>query len=570
MRILEDMTLKPVSDSFQSCCRRLVAAVVLSLGALSCAGPQSTAEIVLFNGKVFTADPDRPIVEAVAIRGDRILAIGTTAELDELAAAATRRIDLGGRVAIPGLNDAHTHFVAYPAGTEVLQPFSEMDPPWSEVRSAIEAAVREIPEGTFIRGTVGVRVITDPTATRGALDRVAPNHPVILSTFFGHGDLLNTRMMRELAVGETDPDPPGGFYERTQGSNRLNGKVFEYAQWRLWRQLADGADREQLIEQLRQLSDQAVRFGITSIQIMPSVSPELFVNLLAEADLPLRVRVIRFPVTDERGRVAAEGADLSEQFAPPDRITVNGVKWILDGTPRERGMAIRGEYTDLPGWSGRTNFPPEEISLVVRESVEEDEPLLLHAVGDRTAAIVFNAMEEMTQVDWPTRRLRLEHGDGVVGDLVPRAARLGVIVVQNPTHFALPEIMQARFGSTFGFLRLRSLHEAGVRIVLGSDALGGPEFNPYLNIMLASLHPTAPAEAISRELAVEAYTRNAAYAEFAEQDKGTLEPGKLADIAVLSQDIFTVPPEALPATQSVLTIIGGRVVYNGGTLGGGR
>jgi hypothetical protein len=130
--------------------------------------------------------------------------------------------------------------------------------------------------------------------------------------------------------------------------------------------------------------------------------------------------------------------------------------------------------------------------------------------------------------------------------------------------------MQARFGSTFGFLRLRSLHEAGVRIVLGSDALGGPEFNPYLNIMLASLHPTAPAEAISRELAVEAYTRNAAYAEFAEQDKGTLAPGKLADIAVLSQDIFTVPPEALPATQSVLTMIGGRVVYNGGTLGGGR
>jgi predicted amidohydrolase YtcJ len=561
---------RALSRLLNPCSRRVIAAAVLSVVALSCADRQPTAEIVLFNGKVFTADPARPVVEAIAIRDDRILAVGTNAEVDELAAAATRRIDLAGHVAIPGINDAHTHFVAYPAGAHVLPPFSDIDPPWSEVQPAIAAAVRQIPEGTLIRGTVGIRVIADPTATRFALDTIAPNHPVILSTFFGHGDLLNSRMMRELAVGETDPDPPGGFYDRVQGSNRLNGKIFEYAQWRLWRRLADRADRKHLIEELHRFSDQAVRFGITSIQSLPSLSAEMFVNLLTEASLPLRVRVIQFPVTDEKGRSAAEGADLSKQLGRSDRITVSGVKWILDGTPLERGMAIRGEYTDRPGWSGRTNFPPGEIAFIVRESIERDEPLLLHAVGDRTVAIVFDAMDAMKQVDWTTRRLRIEHGDGVVRDLVPRAARHGVIVVQNPTHFALAPIIQARFGPNVGFLRLRSLHEAGVRIALGSDTFGGPEFNPYLNIMLASLHPTAPAEAISREMAVEAYTRNAAYAEFKEQEKGTLERGKLADIAVLSQDIFTVPPTALPATESILTMIGGRVVYDAGKLPGSR
>ncbi len=563
--------MTPSSALLVPCRRRVVAGFVLSLAALSGAAAQQTAEIILFNGQVFTADPARPVVEAVAIRGDRILAVGSNAEVNALATATTRRIDLAGRTAIPGINDAHMHFnIAYPAGAHTLQPFSEIDPQWAEVRSAIAAAAAKLPAGTVIRGTVGVRVLEDPAATRFALDAIAPNHPIILSAFFGHGDLLNTRMMRELSVGETDPDPPGGFYERVSGSNQLNGKLFEYAQWRLWRRLAERADRKQLLERLRQLSDQAVRFGITSIQIMPEMAPERFVDLLAEADLPLRVRVIRIPVTDEKGRVAGEGAELSKRPAGADRVVVSGVKWVLDGTPLERGMAIRGEYADRPGWSGRTNFPATEIAAIVRESVECDEPLLLHVSGDRTAEIVFDAMDAMKQVNWPVRRLRLEHGDGVFADLVPRAARLGVIVVQNPTHFAMPQMMQVRFGSSSGFLRLRSLHEAGVRIALGSDTLGGPELNPYLNIMLASLHPTAPAEAISREFAVEAYTRNAAYAEFQEQEKGTLEKGKLADIAVLSQDIFTVPPEALPATQSIWTMIGGRVVYDAGTLGGGR
>ena len=536
------------------------------VGLSGCGIEPPSADTILVNGRIFTADSTRPAVEAVAIRGDRILAVGTTSEIDGLAGKATRRIDLADRVAIPGINDAHTHFYPRSPDAYALGAFSEMDPAWTEVRAAVAAAARDVEAGTTITGVIGVRVIEDPTATRFALDSLAPDHPVILNTFYRHGDLLNTLALREFGVVESEPDPPGGFYERVRGTDRLNGKIFEYAQWRLSHRAAAEVDGTDMVAQLRAFSDEAIRFGITSIQDMPFMPTERFVDVLVEADIPLRVRVIRLPMTDANGRMVDDGADLPRHPDGKQRITVSGVKWIVDGTPLERGAALRGDYADRAGWQGRANFPPNEIAAMIRESVGRDEPLLLHIVGDRTTEMAFDAMEALDDVPWPLRRVRIEHGEGIVADLIPRAVRLGIIVVQNPTHFALAPIMHQRWGSDFPYQRFRTLQEAGVPIALGSDGA----LNPYLNIMLATLHPTDPSEAITRERAVEAYTRGAAYAEFEEHRKGTLAEGMLADIAVLSQDIFAVPPPELPGTVSILTIIGGEVVYDAGVLDGGR
>jgi len=166
-------------------------------------------------------------------------------------------------------------------------------------------------------------------------------------------------------------------------------------------------------------------------------------------------------------------------------------------------------------------------------------------------------MEAEPAVDWPARRVRIEHGDGVIGDLIPRAARLGVIVVQNPSHLSLGELARARFGPGHAYQPLRSLLKAGIHVALGSD---GP-MNPYLNIQLAAAHPARPEEALTLPEALDAYTTGAAFAEHAEAEKGTLAPGQLADLAILSQDIFAVPAERLAATRSVLTLVGGEVVF---------
>lgn len=202
---------------------------------------------------------------------------------------------------------------------------------------------------------------------------------------------------------------------------------------------------------------------------------------------------------------------------------------------------------------------------MLRESLQRDEQLMVHVAGDRTAETFLNAMEATGgEKQWAQRRVRLEHGDGLMPDLVPRAKRLGVIVVQNPTHFTLGELMVKRFGEKRSQMLqpVRSLLEAGIPVALGSD---GP-LNPFLNIMLAASHPGNPKEAITREQAVVAYTLTSAYAEFAEKDKGSLEPGKLADLAVLSQDIFAVPADDLFKTESVLTMVGGKVVYDAKVL----
>lgn len=158
--------------------------------------------------------------------------------------------------------------------------------------------------------------------------------------------------------------------------------------------------------------------------------------------------------------------------------------------------------------------------------------------------------------------MRIEHGDGVIDDLIPRAVKLGVIIVQNPTHFAPNGDIDNRPASLKKISLLRSLIEAGIPVAIGSD---GP-MNPFLNIMLASIHPLRPTEAITREQAVKAYTFYSAYAELAEQDKGTLTKGKLADLTVLSQDIFTAPVPELPKTQSILTIVGGKIVHDAKVL----
>jgi predicted amidohydrolase YtcJ len=525
---------------------------------ISAASPEAPADLVLLNGKVFTAEPSHPSAEAVAIRGEHIIGVGSVAEIKRLVGPNTRQIDLQGQTVVPGINDAHFHFMPDPKGMTLK--FKILEPSWKETSAAIEQAVKESSPGTWIFGFVGHDIVLDERINRFELDRLAPAHPTLLRAYYGHGYILNSKAMSVLRIANDEPDPVGGFYERVAGTKKINGRLWEYAQWKANRFLVDKVSDDDAIVSLRQMADEAVRFGITSMQIFPSMPVDRFARLLVKAQLPIRVRAIPFPATYPNARDTSEIRQSRQLQATHSMVTVSGMKWILDGTPIERGAALRSDYKDRPGWQGKLNFPESQIAAMLQESLDFNQQLLVHAVGDKTIQTVFDAMDKYSpKVDWPVKRVRIEHADGMIDDLISRGRKLGVIVVQNPTHFSEPELFQRRWGTTM--FPLHSLIEAGIPVGLGSD---GP-MNPFLNIMFSAIHPYNLQEAITREQAVRAYTYGSAFAEFAESEKGTISNGKLADLAVLSQDIFGVPVAELPKTTSVLTIVGGTIVYEAQT-----
>jgi predicted amidohydrolase YtcJ len=526
----------------------------------------SAADTILFNGKIFTSDGNQ-CVEALAIQGDRIEAVGDSEQIRKLAGPSTKQIDLGGRTVIPGLNDAHNHMRIRPANLVELQ-FTGPNPKRSELMQVIANAVSTHHAGTFLSATISTAIFRDSTVDRASLDVVAPNHPVILTTFTGHAAILNSAALTKLGIAENEPDPLGGRYERS-GDGKISGVLREYASVRVSRKLADLTSDTDAIVELRETLDDAAEHGITTLQVMSEkMTPARYVDLLKQVPTPLRIRIMRMPMTMSTGRDLKEGVPMPRNPSP--LITVSGTKWLLDGVPFEGTFAPRQGLVSSSAERSEPFFghlqmslPIKELDAMLRETIQSGDQLLVHVSGYAASAAMLEAMQKAGgEKVWATRRVRFEHGDALFPDLIPRVKQLGVVVVEQGTHLDVtgvaPEVMPRIRAEKSQ--PMRSLLAAGIPLVLSSDEDGLS--NPFLEIMLAIGHPNHPTEAISRKQAVIAYTLTAAYAEFAEKEKGSLAPGKLADLAVLSQDIFTVPSDELPKTLSVMTIVGGRVVYD--------
>jgi predicted amidohydrolase YtcJ len=533
--------------------------VVLFALVTSAACSEVPADTVILNGKIFTANASQPWVQAVAIRGDRIVATGDTAAISRLAGSSTRKIDVGGRTVVPGFNDAHQHVTITPPSDRLNLPF---DPTLDQIAAALREQIKTTAPGRLIQGEFADAAWGSASFTRQWLDAIAPDHPVWLIAFTGHGLVINSRALALIETDDKLPEVEGGNTGRDE-RGRLNGRFEEYAEYLLNRRLAMKTDPAEAARIYRQFAADARAFGITSIQLLGDSLPAADASkALVAADAPIRWRYFRFPIG-----VGGETMDSRPPLPPQPTplIDMKGMKWILDGTPIERLGFMRAAYSDAPGNKGRLDLPAARIDQIVGWAYGSEDPLAVHAFGDAAIDAYVSAIERGGRPEvWASKRPRIEHGDMMSPDLIPRVKAMGMLVVQNPTHFTFPEIFLARYGKQrLAWMQpMKSLLDAGIPLAIGSD---GP-MNPFLNIMAASTHPANPKEALTREQAVTAYTAGAAFAEFKEREKGQITVGQLADLAVLSADLFTAPIPEMESIRSVMTILGGRIVHDTGVI----
>lgn len=550
--------------------KRLLPALALAAMFCARAGDATPPDLILFNGSVFTSNAAQPHAQAIAIRGERIVAVGSDEEITATADAHTRRIDLHGRTVIPGINDAHDHMNIWPGNAVFAQTQNPFDPDWASLQAAIRTAAAKAPRGAMIAALIGGKIFYDPKIDRDALDRLSPDHPVSLGTADGHARIYNSAMLAWLGIDESIADPIGGKFER-DAKGRLTGVLREYAFQEAERRIAARTPDADGIAELRGMLAERAKLGITTAQVMPigfEDSLGRFVHLLEQARPPIRVRVTPMGMTTPTGLHMEATAAIGAHPAP--NIDVDGAKWILDGVgyfeggfaPRADGptgvLLTHGPYSAA---GQQVLLPVDRLQGILRDALRDRRQLQFHVFGRPSEKAVLDAMDATGGARvWAGKRLRFEHGDSLTPELWQRAKALGVVVSQQPSHLDVSPFGNPRLVERLRQEHaqpLRSLLDAGIPLALGSD---GPN-NPYLGVMLASLHPDRPDEAITREQAVVAYTMGSAWAQFAERDKGSIEPGKLADLAVLSQDIFKVPPPQLPATTSLLTLVGGKVAW---------
>ncbi|HVG14397.1 MAG TPA: amidohydrolase family protein [Chitinophagaceae bacterium] len=501
-----------------------------------------SADLILTNGKVFTSDTSKPFVQALAIKGNKIMAVGTNTAVAKLASAKTKKIDLKGKTVVPGFNDAHDHLGwLAPVGKSFFTEFSVQGPSKDAVIDSLTRLVKQASPNQWIQGTIGLIAFNDTSIRRRLLDSIAPNNPVALQIMWGHGMIVNSKALNAVNISDTASDPLSGWYERTAGSTYITGALYEGSQFPIWQALTI-SEPDNILKQLRSHADEQLTFGITTVQNMSAnFQGTAAKRFFSAANLPVRTRIIAMPGTTAAGRSLAEWQDVKKHIAP--LTYVSGIKYVIDGTPLEQTALMTKPYPN--GWHGKLNFPTDTIKQILREALASDRQLLMHVVGDSATKIVLQLMKELASgKQWKSKRVRIEHGSGVQSEDVAKDIRnMGIILVHTP-----------QYGMD---LPLRSRLEMGIPIAIGPDAI----INPFLGIMFMTSQQAAPKENISREQAVIAYTKGSAYAEFTEREKGTLAKGMLADLAVLSQDIFTIPVQQLPTTRSIITIIDGKIAY---------
>jgi predicted amidohydrolase YtcJ len=575
------------------------------------------ASLLLVNGRVYTVDPARPWAEAVAIAGDRILAVGTSAELRRLAGPDTRVIDLRGQFVTPGFNDAHVHIDSTGAlltGANLLDvheqgPFVER----------IKAAAAALPKGSWITrgdwgayeqwaaGSAGDAARSGGAARgpfmpdRSDVDPVTPDHPVFVNRFDRSAYFANALALRAAGIGETTVAPPGGAIEKDAGG-RLTG-VLRGAAADLVARVVPAISFEQRLTQVRAVLREAREGGVTTMQDL-TTAPQMAAYQELRRRGELTARILLRPQLWEVGHVAALGIS---RGLGDDWLRFVGFKAWVDGIMGSSGAMFFEAYDHDPGNKGYprhimfpegaegaalrmtasqryTDFGPGNLEKLIEQAADTGLPPHVHAIGDKGNRILLDVYEKVLtrrQMVDRDHRWRVIHAQVVHPDDFARFGSLKLVAEVNPYHVSDDmRWMEERIGTVRnrGAYAFRKLKDAGAVLIFGSDSPGtnaaryylSPVYGLYAAVTRQTLKGEPkegwfPDQRLTIEEAIDAYTRAPAWASFEEDRKGTITPGRLADLAVFDTNLVEAArsdPQALLRAKVRYTIAGGRVVYD--------
>ena len=551
----------------RSCAAALAAAVLLlpRLGAQSPA-----ADLVVTNGRIYTVDGSRPVVDAMAIRAGRVVFIGDRAGARALTGPSTRLLDLEGRTVIPGMTDAHGHVAGLGLALRNVDLVGTTS--YDEVIARVVARARTTPKGEWIVGRGWDQNDWGDTRwpTLEALSRAVPDHPVYLERVDGHAGLVNALALQKAGVTKATRDPSGGEIIRDAQGNPA-GVLVDNAQG-LVERVIPAPTRAQMKEAIQAAIAEMHRWGLTGIHDAGASAQtlELYEELGREGALRIRLYAM---ISDHAPTLEAWFRRGPQSGLYDGTLWVRAIKLYQDGALGSRGAALLEPYTDNAATSGLLVSAPAHIREVAAQALAAGFQVNTHAIGDRGNRLVLDAYEAVLAAHpMADHRFRVEHAQILHADDIPRFAALGVIPSMQASHqtsdmyWAGTRLGETRLRGAYAW---RSLLDAGSIIPNGSD-FPVEHVDPLISFKAAVSRQDAqgwpaggwyPEQRMTREEALRSMTLWAAYAAFQEQELGSLSPGKRADFVVLDQDLMRVPDALLPATHVLSTWVGGAQVY---------
>jgi len=535
----------------------------------------TAADLVVLNAKIWTVNRAQPEVEALAVVHDRLVAVGTSAEMRQMIGPQTRVVDAQGRRIVPGFYDSHVHLLG--SGLRLSEVALKDAGDEAEFGKRLREFDKKLPRDRWLLGGEWDhdRTFAGQLPTAELIDKYVADRPVFLRRYDGHMAVVNSRVLRLAGITAETPDPPGGVIYRKPGSRQPSGVLRDNAMSLVERHIPQPSE-EEIITAVRAALAEARQVGVTSMQDMDGSAPatrrrlfRLYQQLARQGKLTARID-LRWPLAEWRS-LAALGV---EADFGNDWVRIGGVKGFIDGSLGSSTAKMFAPYLHEKGNTGVFVTPLNRLREYIEGADAAGLSVAVHAIGDRANAELLDIFAEVAKKNGPRdRRFRIEHAQHLRPADYGRFKELNVIASLQPYHaiddgrWAEGRIGAERCASSYA---CRSLLDAGARLAFGSDWSVAP-LNPLLGIdaavhrrTLDGKHPNGwfPQQKISVAEAIEAYTLGSAYAAFQEKERGSLEVGKLADLVVLSRDILADSErDRIADTDVVATIVGGKIVY---------